>query len=166
MGQLGYQGVTALPSPHDILLFGHDAGLQRTRGWILNKDGFGVDCVDSLLEAKTCLAAKPYCLLVLCHSLSKPEKSVGVLLAASFLPEVKSLVLETGWDAKFDYPLASVLHMRCGPEGFRSTVHTLANMAENSAGLKLRRITVSQSDGTVKWFNNAQGYSLLGRKEG
>ncbi len=150
----------------DILLFGHDASLLGTRSLILQMDGFKADSVATLLELKTCLAAKPYHLLLLCHSVPVSEKRVGISLAASFLPEVKLLVLEKGLAGNLNYPFAQVLHTSSGPQGLRDAVHKLIYTPEVSAHLAQRKVTMARFEGTVKWFNNAKGYGFLGRNDG
>lgn len=140
----------------DVLLFGRDAGLQQTRAWILNKDGFRVDTPSSLYELKTCLSARIYGLLVLCHSLSAADRSAAISIAASWLPEVKLLAVEKQAPGTLVSPFAHVVRISSGPEGFRSAVHALLNVNETPSRLLQRKITVTRSGGTVKWFNNAR----------
>ncbi len=152
-----------MPSTLDILLFGHDAALQRTRCDLLKRHGLGVDPVTNLVELKSCLAVKPYILLVLCHSLSGGERVAGISLATSFLPAVHLLALQEGASGTVDLPLAQVLYTSNGPEVFLSAVHTLVHSTDRPTRSAKRKVAMAQFEGTVKWFNDAKGYGVLGR---
>ena len=148
-----------------ILLFGHDRELQHTRGLILQKDGFRPQTINTLVELKSCLAAKLYSLLVMCHTLREAEKAAGISMTASVLPEVKMLVLDAGLTANADSPLAQVFHTIRGPVGFRSAVHTLVGATETPSRLTQRKVAMAQFEGSVKWFNHAGGYGFLARND-
>ena len=154
-----------MPPANDILLFGRDAVLLQTRSLILNKEGYRTECVKTLPELKACLAARPYGLLVLCHSLAAAERSVGIVLAASFLPELKLLALEKNPAGAFNHPFVQVLHINSGPEGFCSAVRTLVT-STNPFRFEKRKIPMAQFEGKVSWFNNAKGYGFLARNDG
>ena len=155
-----------MPSTSDVLLFGHDRLLQQTRAWILERNGLRVDAASTLYEMKTCLAAKPYRLLLLCHSLTAGERATGISLAASFLPPVPSLALDKGTaTVRHSFP-AQVLHTKSGPEGLVSAVQFVLNKTEACSPLWKRKIIMAQFEGTVRWFNNAKGFGFLGRDGG
>ena len=155
-----------MPTANGILQFGRDAGLLQTRSLVLNMDGFRSDCVNTLPELKTCLAARPYQLLVLCHSLSAAEMSVGIALGAAFLPEIRLLALQKYAAGASDHPFTQVLHIHSGPDGLRSAVRALATSTEISTRSQQRKIAMAQFEGKVSWFNNAKGYGFLARNDG
>ena len=119
-----------MAKPRDVLLFGHDALLQSTRAAILHKDGFRVDSVANLGELQCRLAARPYALLLLCHSLRAVERDTGAALAASFFPAVRVLALQRYAAGAFERSFVQVSHIQSGPEEFRSAVRALANPTE------------------------------------
>ncbi len=152
-------------TPAHILLFGNNEDLLTTRQMILQLDGFDVELVRSLLQVKESLFARHYDLLVLCHTVSSIERRVAVSLAASFLPTMLSLALETELAAEVSPWQAHVLQTRFGPQGFRSTVKDLVQAGEPPTRSKGRK-TIMAFEGTVKWFNNAKGYGFVGRNDG
>jgi hypothetical protein len=115
-----------MTTPGSILMFGHDPQLLKTRSWILNGDGFEVDCVTTLRELQSHLASHHYRLLVLCHSLSGAERSVATSLTTPLAPELKLLLLETCLLETIGPPLTQVPWTDTDPGRFRSAVHSLA----------------------------------------
>ncbi len=83
-----------LMSPH-ILIYGNDAGLLRTRGWILAKAGFVVEQATSLAEMEEKAAGHQPEVLVLCHTLSGEECAQGEQIATRSRPSIKTLALRT-----------------------------------------------------------------------
>lgn len=153
--------------PMHILLFGHDPLLLRTRGTLLSMDGeCATDCVETLAELKACLAAQPYALVLLCHTLTDAERSASLALAASFLPGVRLLALQSDFSSHTDDSFAQVLHTSTGPHGLRSVVQSLVHEAYVPTRPKNRNTAMTQLEGTVRWFNNAKGYGFLGRNDG
>jgi hypothetical protein len=104
--------------------------LQRTRVWILGKDGFTVDLAETSGEVETCLTAKAYRLLVICHSLAREEQAAGTSLAAALQPGIKLLAIgRSEHAADRDSPLADILHINSRPERLRACVRMLMTAA-------------------------------------
>ena len=149
-----------------ILLLGQDSVLQTTRSAILQLDGFRVDRVCSPRELLTCLASKHFDLVVLCHSLSAVKRQVALAIAASFVPEIRLLVLRKDLSSSLRSSFAEVLETDTGPEKFRSAVRALSQMKDAPTHLKDRKSGMAQLKGTVKWFSNAKGYGFIDRSDG
>jgi hypothetical protein len=60
---------------HQILIYGHDSVLLRTRKLVLERAGFEVCASDALEEVQGIFAAWPVDLLILCHTVGLLERS-------------------------------------------------------------------------------------------
>jgi hypothetical protein len=60
---------------HQVLIYGHDSILLRTRKLLLERAGFDVCLSDTLDEVHEIFAAWPVDLLILCHTVGAPERS-------------------------------------------------------------------------------------------
>lgn len=76
-----------------VVIYGHDRQLLKTRQMILEGSEFRTRTVETLSELKGILEKEQIQLLVLCHSLHLDECEPAVLLARSYSPKVKSLLL-------------------------------------------------------------------------
>src|SRR5579862_7722187 len=76
-----------------IVMFGHNAHLLETRGWVLQSLGYRVQTIRRCTDLDKIPLTPPVSLLVLCHTLSPKECEDAVTRASSRWPEMKKLVL-------------------------------------------------------------------------
>lgn len=79
--------------PHQVLIFGHESLLLKTRELLLMRAGFDVCASDRTDAAHEILAARAFDLLILCHSLRPQERSAIIATARAFQKNVAILVL-------------------------------------------------------------------------
>ena len=94
-----------------LLIYGNDADLLKTRGWVLQKAGFVVEQAASADEVERKVALRPPEVLVLCHTLSSEQCARMALLAERESKAMKTLTIATeraGCAAKLAVPLLAV----------------------------------------------------------
>ncbi len=79
-----------------ILIYGRDAHLLDTRGWVLEQAGYRVMTLSGLSEAQQVAEAQEARVLVLCHSLSRADCQAAVEMAEAVAPQMKILTLAAG----------------------------------------------------------------------
>lgn len=75
-----------------ILVYGRDASLLRTRGWVLEKAGFQVVQVQTIADIDRIKAVQPS-LVILCHTLSAEQRQCALVTFESLWPGVKKLFM-------------------------------------------------------------------------
>jgi hypothetical protein len=124
---------------HQVLIYGHDQILLRTRELILRGAGYEVCIAEELAEAREILSSRPIDLLILCHSVDEFERSKLLAFAHACQKNLSTLLLAT---CVGSYPLSAdetVFGTLEGPRNFILTVCRLtheappASIASNSS---------------------------------
>ena len=118
--------------PH-VLIYGNDAGLLRTRGWLLAKAGFLVEQASSLAEMEKKAVGHRPDLLVLCHTLSGKECAEVEQIATQSQPCIKTLALLTRLSGCMSETATTLLTVPADPLRLITTVQRLAREANGRA---------------------------------
>ena len=79
-----------------ILIYGRDAHLLDTRGWVLEQAGYRVLRVSSLFQAQQAAEFEDARVLILCHSLSGADCQAAVEMAEAVATQTIVLTLTAG----------------------------------------------------------------------
>ncbi len=90
-----------------ILIYGRDAHLLDTRGWVLEQAGYRVLSVSSLSDAQQAAAVEDVRVSILCHSLSRADCEAAGTMAQAIAPQMIVLTLTAGKSA-YSEPSMSV----------------------------------------------------------
>ena len=82
-----------MSNPACILVYGRDHRLLETRRMVLESTGGDVHATTKLLEAEQILREQHPTLVVLCYTLSGPERAAILSSAQHLRPDIKTLVL-------------------------------------------------------------------------
>ena len=82
-----------MPNPARILIYGRDSSLLETRQLVLETVGGIVDATTDLEHAKRLLTEERPDLLVLCYTLTPPDRAAILMAAQHLHPAVQVLVL-------------------------------------------------------------------------
>ncbi len=82
-------------SPAHILVYGQDSALLETRKLVLQHAGFDVTVALEMQTAEEKLAAQPFDLFILCHSLSLRNCEEALALTHTLRSGMKNLILST-----------------------------------------------------------------------
>ena len=114
--------------PHQVLIYGHDQILLRTRELILRGHGFDVRVTDVPGELFTILATRPLDLLILCHSVDEIERSRILATAHASQKGLSTLLLAVGVGNSFsDSENDAIFSTLDGPQNFLGTVCRLTH---------------------------------------
>src|SRR5580704_1459880 len=115
-----------------IVMFGHNAHLLKTRGWVLQSIGYRVHTIRRSAELDTIPLAPPASLLLLCHTLSPKECEDAVTRATARWPKIKKLVLLRDSSKKPSDLLGKVQHSLDIPARLLHTVTELVGHSGSS----------------------------------
>ena len=76
-----------------VLIYGTDATLVQTRGWVLELAGCRVEQAGSVADVSALLSSRPIDLLLLCHSLNAEERRGALAIAHQQRPAARRLIL-------------------------------------------------------------------------
>jgi hypothetical protein len=112
---------------HQVIIYGHDPMLLRTRELLLERAGFEVRTSDQLHEAQEMLAARPVDLLILCHTVNAMERSAILDSAHAAQKNLAVLFLSADWQSPDVAKNDAVFRTLDGPYGFLRTVCELTH---------------------------------------
>jgi CspA family cold shock protein len=156
-----------LPVP-SVVLFGRDAQLLQTRGWLLASTGSRVTLVAALPKLAQVIVSETCDLLILCHSLTPDDCAGALSLASRYAPKMRIVGLESGDPfSRTAFP-SQVVISETNPARLVSTVQSLllAHRCIHPGAQHQKEFDMAQYAGSVKWFNNAKGYGFIGREDG
>ncbi len=155
-------------TPPSVVLFGHDAYLLQTRGWLLASIGPRITIVLDLAELTQLILSQPCDLLILCHSLTPGDCAAALSLASRYAPQMRILGLESGDPFSRQAFPPQVVTSETNPARLISAVHSLLliHSCTNTGAQHQKEFDMAQYAGSVKWFNNAKGYGFIGRDDG
>ena len=113
-----------------ILLFGGDARLVETRGWVFEKAGCRTNATLELSDVDRIASEEQIDLFVLCDSLIPRTRHQALELIDSKWPSAKRLVLTQG-DASYEF--SSIENTFPAIEGPRKLVATIHNLMTDGA---------------------------------
>ena len=100
-----------------ILIYGRDARLLDSRGWLLEASGYRVQAAHEMAEVQRALEAGKFDLLILCHSLSIEERGWSIATCQAAGPGMRCLFLTTHGTV-IDQVQQDVLSTADGPAKF------------------------------------------------
>ena len=116
-----------------IVILGHEEHLNATRQWVLQTRGYRVLVIDDP-SAIGLLPQNPAIqLLILCHSVSKPECETAIALATTRWPEVRSLMMVADRNRAPAGILGQLLHTMEGPAKLISMVSEIVGRDTSAA---------------------------------
>lgn len=116
-----------------IVILGHDEHLNATRQWVLQTRGYRVLVIEDA-SAIGLLPQNPAIqLLILCHSVPKPECETALALATTRWPEVRSLMMVADRSRAPSGILGQLLHTMEGPAKLISMVSDIVNRDTSAA---------------------------------
>jgi len=147
-----------------VLIYGHDSDLLRSRRWVLEKTGYRVVTTTELTEIGCLAENRAIDLVVLCHTLTLEECGRALALACTRWPSVQSLVLTSAHQGCVSLNANKFLDTSAGPAMLVHMVGNLVHQANqgSSKASGEREEGMAQFEGSVRWFNNAKGYGILG----
>jgi CspA family cold shock protein len=156
-----------LPAP-SVVLFGRDAQLLQTRGWLLASTGSRTMLVATLPDLAQVMLSQTCDLLILCHSLTPGDCAGALSLASRYAPNMRILGLESGDPVTRRAFPPHVMTSETSPARLVSIVHSLllAHCCINPGAQHQKEFDMAQYAGNVRWFNNAKGYGFIGREDG
>jgi hypothetical protein len=111
-----------------VLLFGQDARLVETRGWVLRKTGFQIHTALTLSDLDLIATQVTIDLFVLCDSLSSATRTQTVAFIRSRWPLAKRLIFEPSISTEM---LDSRESIFCAFDGPRELITAINKMLAN-----------------------------------
>ena len=112
---------------HQVLIYGHDQILLRTRELILRGAGFDVCVTDAPDQARAILAIHPVDLLIFCHSVDDTERAKVLAIANASPKRPSTLLLSAGAAGSAYSENNAVFSTLDGPQSFLVTVCRLTH---------------------------------------
>ena len=112
---------------HQVLIYGHDQILLRTRELILRGAGFDVCVTNAPDHARAILAIHQVDLLILCHSVDDAERAKILAIANASPKRPSTLLLSAGGISSASSENTAVFSTLDGPQNFLGTVCRLTH---------------------------------------
>ncbi len=118
---------------HQVLIYGHDQILLRTRELILRGAGFDVYTTDAFDEAQKILTIRPVDLLILCHSVDETERAKILTTANACQKGLSTLLLSAGVGGSTAAENKATFSTLDGPQNFLGIVCRLTHEPARSS---------------------------------
>jgi hypothetical protein len=116
-----------------VLIYGHDLILLRTRELILKQAGFEVCVTDLPGEVHRILATRQFDLLILCHTVDEAERSRILATVHASRKSLDILLLVAGFSGPASSEHEAIFGTLEGPQNFLGTVCRLTHEPVPSA---------------------------------